>query len=293
MELSQCPANRYFDGEEKVSYDYPSFPLYVHRSKLSLLKNERSDLHFHGDLEYIHIYSGSMGYAINGKNIVLFKGDSLFVNAKAIHSGYAINGEDADYGCVLFSPLLLSFGATMENSLVSPFLSSNVSYVYFKDDEKMSSLLDSMQKIKNDDGSVLSFESTILSIWKETISKFPSLEKVDDDGSIVYLREMIGFIKSNYMDSSLNLSSIASSVNISTSSASRLFRHYLHVSPVSFLIGYRLDVSKERLLNEDISVSTLANDAGYDSASFFIRSFKKRFGLAPKEYKKKETSKER
>lgn len=52
------------------------------------------------------------------------------------------------------------------------------------------------------------------------------------------------------------------------------------------LQAYRLEMAKEVLAEQDLSVSEVAHLAGYASARSFARAFRRRFGVGPKKYQK-------
>lgn len=65
----------------------------------------------------------------------------------------------------------------------------------------------------------------------------------------------------------------------------RLFRTWMGVSPRAYLNRYRLTLSKRLLELTDLPVAHIADQCGFDSASYFSRTFKKAFGIAPSLYR--------
>ena len=70
---------------------------------------------------------------------------------------------------------------------------------------------------------------------------------------------------------------------VTSSTALRLFRRYLGVSPRQFLEIRRLDIGR-RHLREGKSVTDTALLVGYADPSAFIRLFRQRFGITPLKY---------
>jgi AraC family transcriptional regulator, transcriptional activator for feuABC-ybbA operon len=62
---------------------------------------------------------------------------------------------------------------------------------------------------------------------------------------------------------------------------SELFKKYTGISPIEYLIGYRLKQAYKLLVTTDCSVKEIALAVGYPDAYYFSRSFKKQFGFAP------------
>ena len=88
------------DGSEIVNYDDESFPSYIYDGYIFSGCTWEREPHYHDDVEFISIYSGEMGYSVNGMNITLKKGDTLFVNADVIHYSFSTaNDEHIMLGC--------------------------------------------------------------------------------------------------------------------------------------------------------------------------------------------------
>ena len=83
----------------------------------------------------------------------------------------------------------------------------------------------------------------------------------------------------------LTVSDLASLSGRSPSSFNRDFRATYHQSPKQWLQDKRLDHASE-LLIQNISVTQVATELGYDNTSHFITSFKKRNKITPKQFQK-------
>lgn len=129
------------DLSEVVPYEREGVRLYICEGNLFAHPGLRAPCHWHDDLECIHILDGSMGYSVNGQEIVLHAGDSLVVNARKFHFGHDCGGQDCRYLCILFHPSLLTGNGTLLKQEVMPPLPESpytdlelqkdmVSYIY-------------------------------------------------------------------------------------------------------------------------------------------------------------------
>ena len=74
----------------------------------------------------------------------------------------------------------------------------------------------------------------------ENIDKTCMEEQVDDSGSVqARLQLMMQFLHQNYAKD-ISLEEIACYANISKSTVLNLFNRFLHITPINYLIGYRL-----------------------------------------------------
>lgn len=65
----------------------------------------------------------------------------------------------------------------------------------------------------------------------------------------------------------------------------RRFQEALGMTPLDYVHAVRLEAAKSLLEGGDLSVEAIANEIGYEDASFFGRLFRRRVGLTPKQYR--------
>lgn len=99
------------------------------------------------------------------------------------------------------------------------------------------------------------------------------------------LQTMIQYIHDHYMEE-ITLEMIATSASISKSGALHIFQTGIHCSPVAYLIQYRLAQAAEQLYITQKSVSSIAEETGFTSSSYFCRKFRQYYHMSPNEYRK-------
>lgn len=67
----------------------------------------------------------------------------------------------------------------------------------------------------------------------------------------------------------------------------RRFRQATGMSPMEYVHTLRLEETKQILETTDLPVEAVANEVGYEDASFFGRLFKRNVGLTPAQYRKR------
>jgi len=90
------------------------------------------------------------------------------------------------------------------------------------------------------------------------------------------------YVKNNYSKKVL-LSDIASLIHVSTSYLSNLFAKKEKISFTQYLINYRMNKSKELLLQIQV-VKEVASEVGFSDAMQFSKMFKKHIGITPSAY---------
>lgn len=84
---------------------------------------------------------------------------------------------------------------------------------------------------------------------------------------------------------------LAAQSMISKSSALNLFRRYLYITPVNYLINYRLKQAALLLSHTEKKVSTISAETGFHNVDYFCRAFKKHYQVTPGEYRKEKWDK--
>lgn len=102
--------------------------------------------------------------------------------------------------------------------------------------------------------------------------------------SQTYVQKGIEYISANY-SYPITVEDIAAYVGLSRSQLFRSFQSVLHVSPKEYLTDFRIKQSCYLLENSNLSITAIANSIGFDNGLYFSKTFHKKKGLSPKEYR--------
>ena len=92
----------------------------------------------------------------------------------------------------------------------------------------------------------------------------------------------------NRLDGSrFRVGDIAASAFISERECLRSFSRSLGISPLQFLLSYRLKEAERLLREEGMNISEIAYRTGFESPSHFSSLFRRRHGLTPTEYRRR------
>ncbi|WP_164661063.1 GlxA family transcriptional regulator [Tropicibacter sp. Alg240-R139] len=84
-----------------------------------------------------------------------------------------------------------------------------------------------------------------------------------------------------HLETTLSIPDISARLNISQRQLSRLFRHYVHKSPVEYYRDIRLDRARGLVTQTELKFSEIAQASGFNGQVHFSRAYRKRFGLTP------------
>ena len=98
------------------------------------------------------------------------------------------------------------------------------------------------------------------------------------------VRATVEFMEQN-LKANPSLEEIAAAAGLSVRTCNRLFRSYLHDSPLSFFIGLKLNAAKALLMHTSLSIKQIGLEVGYEDQFHFSVQFKKRTGCSPRDFR--------
>ena len=85
----------------------------------------------------------------------------------------------------------------------------------------------------------------------------------------------------------ITLEDIARAGQLSKSECCRYFKRYFKMSPLNYVIDYRIKKSLYLLQRSDVSVTEVAYQVGFNSTSYYISKFREIMRTTPLAYQKK------
>lgn len=116
---------------------------------------------------------------------------------------------------------------------------------------------------------LLSYRSENLTPLKSTVNR--------------YVENAVCYIETNFgMD--INVTQIAKTVGLSRNYLCVLFGRHMGISPVKYLMNYRIEQSR-KMLAQKLTVTETALNCGFNSPANFSVQFKKITGMSPVKYR--------
>ncbi len=101
------------------------------------------------------------------------------------------------------------------------------------------------------------------------------------------IHEALNYIQNHYNDSSLSIEIVASTVCLSTSYFSTIFKNETGTTFTDYLIQLRMKHAKELLSNTNLKMYEISSLVGYDNAAYFSVAFKRYWGHSPSKFQNK------
>lgn len=229
-----------------------------------------------------YIISGEGFYQVKGSKHHLQAGDCFLVYPNTEVTYYADEKNPWEYAWVGFT------GSDAAIMLQATDFSKSSPVIYNTPDGDI--LQNQLLKIYDARGSefVHAVEMTgrlytTLAILMHNAQKTP-----DANTAQSYVQKSIEYISSNY-SYPITVEDIASYVGLSRSHLFRSFQTVLQQSPKEYLTEFRIKQACYLLEHSELSITAIANSIGFDNSLYFSKAFHKARGMAPKEWRSRNT----
>lgn len=100
------------------------------------------------------------------------------------------------------------------------------------------------------------------------------------------IQKITGYIRENYK-AEINLEKLSEEFHVSGSYISKRFKQDTGMNYFEYLTWVRIEKAKAILLSSEHLVTEIASETGFKDYRIFIKSFKDKTGMTPKEFRKK------
>ncbi|MDD2957433.1 MAG: AraC family transcriptional regulator [Lachnospiraceae bacterium] len=278
---------------ERVSHGEESYPFAFYLEDIWEFDFHSIDWHWHPELEFVYIEKGTaIVYAGNNK-YCLTPGSAIFINKQIIHRFEST--ESTIIPNIVFSPFLLA----AEESLVyqkymKPILSSSIDCQIFAPNVPWhKEIIDILNRVfllqKQENSCELQTIQLLLNLWqilyhniKSIATEFSNKADIQDQAR---LQIMMQYIHENYQNN-ISLEELTQIISLSKSSILNIFNEYVHMSPIDYVIHYKLKQAAQLLDTTENTITAIALNTGFSNVGYFCRKFKEIFKLTPSQYRK-------
>ena len=250
-------------------------------------------VHWHDEFEIIYVRSGFLTVSISGESYIGKTGEAFVVSPGNLHLMGSQTGT-VDYYTFLFPLKYISFRTDdmLDEKLLEPLNSGHLMICpRVKDTAKelCEQLIEIYEAKKDESESKITTQvrtkiillQFILEMWKKGF-----VIENDTSGRNTVEKEMVSYIQQNFTGK-ISLREFGEQFHLSEKYISRYFKEHFHITLSQYVTYLRLEHAKQLLQDTDIPVTDVAMQSGYQNVSYFIRSFKKTYGVSPLKYRKK------
>ncbi len=293
MALQECGLNLNRASKELQPHGSPCFPCAGYFTHCTDRQEDTIPWHWHGELEIAYVVNGQMEIKIPSKSFLLQKGDCVAINSNVLHYGAAVM--ECELRSLVFSPALIAGNEdfVFAQKYMKPLVTCNNFCGYFI---KAGNHEDVAQWFN------CAFEALAKDCYgyefivRENLSRIcfflygefnpqADAQNIPLNQDHLRIRKMLAFIHKNFADA-LSVSEIAGAADIGERECLRCFQKTIQLSPIQYLLKYRVMQGAEMLLgNPSDSISEIATLCGFDSPSNFSKTFKRFYNRTPREYR--------
>ena len=261
---------------ETIQHGSKEYPFHFYYDNLELFDFHCIEWHWHTEFEFVYVETGTVYFGISDKQFALSEGQGVFINSKILHR-YFSQGNAIVPNFVLMPYFIAAQDSLIYQKYVLPIMASPMDYQIFSQDipwqAQALSLMREMMAAQEKASDVELVNSYLIQkIWhilyQNTDVEHMGKKENYSASSQARLQLMMQYIhqKSAY---NISLSDIADQAKVSKSTALNLFQRYLGISPVTYLINYRLQEAAKLLASTEKKVTVISKDTGFDSVDYF------------------------
>ncbi len=247
-------------------------------------------LHWHEEIEIIYVKEGSLCLTIGNQKYVGRKGEIFIVNTEEIHSMEV--KEPVCYGTILFpiSSLFFDGSDSVTVDYLFPLSKKNLLFpVYIENQKLQRELFGITQKImilNQEEGTAYRMGTRIylLDFIYRLVKADLLLQGKDAMQQSLWDQEILSYIGKHFTEN-LTLAEVAERFHMSYKYFSRFFKKEFHITFSEYLGHLRMEHAENLLSTTDLPVTEVSLQSGFNNISFFIRSFKKKYGSSPLKYR--------
>lgn len=265
------------------------FPCAAYEINAANNQNHIVDLHWHEEFEIIYCAKGTLNLRIPSKTYVIEQDAIAILNTNVMH--YIICSNDAILQSFVFNSKLITgtSNSSFAKKYIVPLMNCKTFDCYIYHDKYVELFKDAFYSIK-DESFAYEFivrdnlSQILLDLYTQFEKKFDSIPSTLNTNT-QRIRTMISFIKTNYA-SPLDVRQISDTVNISQRECLRCFKKTLQISPIQYLIRYRIIKSAELLVdNPTKNIDQIGYECGFETPSYYTQLFKRYYHCTPTEFR--------
>ena len=248
--------------------------------------------HWHRELELFLLLEGSVLLRIEDQVYQVNAGEGGFINTGVLHTFTADSPSPCIFRSFVFDSGIVSGtpGSVFDAVYVRPLLEVGPSFLKFQktseNDPYFRQFEQAFTACENEqpgyEFKIRSALSEILLFIREKSQVLPPRQMPDVQET--RMKQMLEYIDAN-IGSAITVKEIANTVNVCPRECQRIFRRYLHYSPMAYVQRRRIFAAARLLSETDAPLTEIALSCGFQSPSYFSRQFKQLTGNTPREYR--------
>lgn len=253
--------------------------------------------HWHSKVEAILVRKGILYLELDLEEHVLTEGDIGVFNSGELHQILG-EGPDTVHDVLLFDPYILDFSYPDEwqEEQIRPFLdhSKILANILRPTDPGYERVRASFVRLLETglakrEGWYIRCKLLLLEWFADLAEDHFLLPDTQKSAAgmrkVEYYKTVVSYIEEHY-GGPITLQQMADQIPCNRQYLCRSFKEVAGVTPIQYLIVYRIERASFLLADPTRTILEIAMDCGFENVSYFIRKFKEIKGCTPKEYRR-------
>lgn len=274
--------------KEKTVHGTKSFPFKMYYPCV-LNSSNALHMHWHYELEIIYITKGSARYRIDNVTYTAREGNILIISPELLHCANNYSTQNCEHIALLFDISFLS-SKSMDSCTEKYILPIKNGEFYFEpfceSDEILKASIETIKKAYDNKpfGYELKIKKELFTIIDRLFDLNFVKSKLNTSEKFL-IKNILLEIETHFCEQ-IYISELAAKLNYSESHISKSFKAYTGLTIVEYINNLRLTLAVELILVSDLSITEIALCVGFNNMSYFSKTFRNKYGVTPKEYKK-------
>ncbi|MEH6942000.1 AraC family transcriptional regulator [Bacillus sp. JJ722] len=275
-------------NEELIPYSDPDWLHSIEYTYISKTILGYIPLHWHVELQFVVVKSGTIDLHILGRKIPISKGEGSFINSGVVHE---IHGKTSNASFICWNIGIPLFDKHIQTKYILPLIQEgSTPYVILNPrNERHINIIEAILTTfdtfnAQEKGFEMVITSQYLLCLKELLNEVTFHSTNDYPIYDQRVKMIIEYIHTNYQ-LQITLEKLAEITFLSKSETIRLFKKHVGRTPFNYILDYRLERSINLLIGTRSTITEISNECGFSSVSYFIEKFKRAYHTTPKKYR--------
>ena len=283
----------YSQYKETLLHEQPGF---AYNTYLCTIPQDfdRVDLHWHEQMEIIYVKKGSGTVTVGARRCPMRAGSIMPILPGELHAIDGDPGVRMEYENIIFSLSLMD--NQVENDwtrrhVITPLEMGTLRFprpihTGTPSHSEVSAALDSADDAcsRRPDGYSLLVRSSLFRFFYALYAHRSTEENLPPSPYEDAIKQVLLYVQ-NHFSEPITVRDAAGLIDYSDAHFMRVFRKETGVTFGEYLSDYRLRYAAYLLRERPESIGSIASLCGFDNFSYFIRRFRRKYGISPKEYR--------
>lgn len=258
-------------------------------------KRKVADGHLHRHFELLYCLRGNYEVTLENKLGILNEGDVVLIHPMEPHSTRALGEGENCYLVLKFTPeaLYSANHPLYEMKYIFPYLhfARQRTYLYPGERLKGSGMEELLLRIlKERKEEAYGYEMAVRAdisrvlLWFIRAWHDSSDTEIIDERTLKRLQKALSYIES-HIEEALTVEEVADQLNMGVSTFSRFFSKAAGSSFPAYVRSIRLSRAMAMLVESEKSVTEIAMECGFNTASYLILCFRKQYRMTPAQFR--------